>query len=253
MAKNRAWIFIVLGLLFAIGAGVLVYVVLQQQASISQNQAAQLEVEQSAKLKLPVAARQIEIGERITPSDYLMKDYPLELVPVNAITDTAKLDNQLVVTTIGQGGTFQENQFVGSANAPVSDRIEPGNVVFAFPASDLLSESSVIRNGDRLDLLLSLDPPANQDDSSAPQRATLLTVQNIAVLQIISPPTEEGQPPAKPSALLLSVTPQDAVLIKYVKDSGGIFDFALRSRLDQEQYQVPPITFDDFAQTYGIR
>lgn len=250
MGKNRAWIFIALGLLLAVGAGALVYVVLQQQASAP----TQSPAEQAAvpTLKLPVAARQLEIGARITPSDYLLKDFPLDLVPVSAITDTAKLDNQVVISTITQGGTFQANQFLGAEAAPISDRVAPGNVVLAFPAADLLSSSAVIRDGDRLDLLLTIDPPA-ATDGAPPQRATLMTVQNIEVLQVLAPPAAEGEPPPKPSALLLSVTPQDAVLIKYVKDSGGVIDFALRSRLDQDQHQAPPVTYEEFSQTYGIR
>lgn len=202
-------------------------------------------------MRLPVAARQLEVGSILTASDYVMKDFPLDLVPITAISNTLQLDNKTLISTVAQGATFYDTYFLGAQTAIISQQIEAGNVVFAFPMDDLLSKSNVINDGDRIDLLLTLDQPVT--DGTAPVKATILTVQNIRVLRVMNEAADpEKQTPQK-TALLLSVNPADALMIKYVKDSGGVIDFTLRSTLDQDQHQAPPITFDEFATRYNIQ
>jgi pilus assembly protein CpaB len=254
MAKGRAWIFILLGLLFAVGTGLLIFFTLQQQSAQALEQArAAVESEGPAvaTMKLPVAARQLEPGSQITSTDYLLKDFPLDLVPITAISNTLELENKTLIATVAQGGTFYDTQFLGAKSAIVSQQIEAGYVVFAFPMEDLLSKSDVISEGDNIDLLLTIDNPGIEEN--APTKATLITVQNIEVLQILKEAVDAENNQSQPTALLLRVKPEDAVMIKFVKDSGGVIDFTLRSAVDQNIYQVAPITFDEFAKRYGVR
>jgi pilus assembly protein CpaB len=255
MNKNRAWIFIALGLLFAIGTGLLIFYTLQQQSAVALQEArAAVEGEAAtvATLRLPVAARQLEIGSQITPNDYLLKDFPLDLVPITAISSTLELENKTLITTVPQGSTFHTSQFLGAKTAVVSQQIAEGFVVLAFPVADLLSQSDIIEDGDAIDLLLTLDIPAT-DSEAAPAKSTLITVQNIMVLQVVRETPQQEETRSTPTALLLRVTPADAVMIKFVKDSGGVIDFTLRSTVDQNTYQVSPITLEEFSQRYNIR
>ena len=253
--KSRVWIFIVLGLLFAVGAGVLVFYTLQQQSAQALEQArTALNNSESASvqtLRLPVAARQLEAGSQIATADYVMKDFPLDLVPITAISNTAELETKTLISTVAQGETFHATQFLGAKSATISQQIEPGNVVMAFPINDLLSQSDVIEDGDRLDLLLTIDKPTT--NGNTPSKVSVMTVQNVTVLQVLKAAATEDKAEGKPTALLLSIKPEDAVMIKYVKDSGGIIDFTLRSTIDQDLHKSPTITFDELAARYGIR
>lgn len=255
MSKGRAWIFIALGLLLAVGTGVLVYYTLQQQSANALAQArasAEQEGTGVATMRLPVAARQLEVGAQITAADYVMKDFPLDLVPITAISNTVELENKTLIATVAQGATFHQSFFLGAQTAVISQQIEAGNVVLAFPMEDLLSTSNVIQDGDRLDLLLTLDTPVT--DGTAPLKATIMTVQNIKVLRVLHNTDDTEKASSKSTmALLLSVNPDDALMIKYVKDSGGVIDFTLRSTLDQDQHQAPAITFEEFDKRYSVR
>jgi pilus assembly protein CpaB len=255
MNKNRAWLFITLGLLFAIGTGLLIFYILQQQSNLALQEArAAVESEAAtvATLRLPVAARQLEVGSQLTANDYLLKDFPLDLVPITAISSTVDLENKTLIIPVAQGSTFHPSQFLGAKTTVVSQQIEAGYVALAFPVADLLSQSNIIQDGDAIDLLLTIDVPSN-DAEAAPAKSTLITVQNIKVLQVLREAAQEEASSAPPTALLLRVTPADAVMIKFVKDSGGVIDFTLRSTIDQNTYQVSPITFEEFSQRYNIR
>lgn len=245
MNKGRGWMLIILGLALAIGAGALVYYYL----SVQQPPPAPPEpIVQT--IPVPVASGPLAIGTTISSASYNVVDYPINLVPVDAITDTKQLDSKVLVQPVNQGETFSPDVFLGSTQAALSEQVQPGNVLFAFPIVDLLSKVDVIQDGDRIDLLLTND--VQRGDGQTPIHTTLLTVQNIEVLKVLRPAAQEDGQPVEPTALLLSVRPDDAVMIKYVKDSGGTFDFVLRSKLEDATFQVPPVTTSEFIERYGI-
>jgi pilus assembly protein CpaB len=62
-------------------------------------------------------------------------------------------------------------------------------------------------------------------------------------------PTEDDKQP-KATALLFSMKPEDAVMVKFVKDVGGTIDFALRSPLDKETFQAPRVDDADLIERY---
>lgn len=102
--------------------------------------------------------------------------------------------------------------------------------------------------------------------------ATQLTLQNVEVFSIgaanASPPPLAGgiagPPPAtspQPAATqaadskiaLLLLDPQDALVAKFVKDSGGTVDIALRSREWPDVVTTEPVTIDSVVHRFGFR
>jgi pilus assembly protein CpaB len=245
--------FFVLGLILALGAGALVFMVLQQQeVALAERMTSQYSPPPT--MKLPVASRPLEVGVTIGVEDYVMKDFPLDLVPISAITETAKLDNQFLVSSVGQGETFHTNQFLGSQGATISQQIPAGKVLFAFPIVDLMSRSDLIRDGDRVDLMLTMPiKSADGQPANAGNTATGYTLQNIEVFKVLKTATDEQKQVGDATALLCSVTAQDAVIIKSVKDSGGTIDFTLRSPADKEPYTAPPINQVDLSNKYNLK
>jgi len=85
----------------------------------------------------------------------------------------------------------------------------------------------------------------------------LTTVQDLEILQIAAekPAIEEGEEGEQlPSErlLILIVDPQEAVIIKYLKDSGGVIDFALRAPTSERLFDTEPVTINYLARRYGI-
>lgn len=254
MTKRRGWILITLGLLLAIGAGALVFVVLQQQQQAA-NERARLLAQESNSVpmtKIPVAKHALEPGVVLSSADYVLKDFPQDLVPPSALTQTISIDNKVLVQAIGPGEWFRSNLFLGSSGATISQQISQGNVLFAFPIVDLLSQSNLIQDGDHIDLFLTLT--ATEEESQAAKiKSTALTMQNIEVMKVLRPPAKDKQEQPPATALLLSLKPEDAVMIKFIKDSGGTIDFTLRSPLDKEEFNAPSVNIVDLITRYGFR
>src|SRR5262249_49021218 len=249
--------FFALGLILALGAGAMVFVVLQQQAVVAAQQSrkeALAELAPPPTTKLPVAARPLEQGLKISSADYVLKDFPLNLVPINAITDTVNIDGKLLVRAVGQGETFHSDQFLGGQGATMSQQIKQGFVLFAFPIVDLMSQSDVVKDGDHVDLLITLPSKEGSSDSAAPDsgKVTALTLQNIEVYKVLRNAKQDDKSEGAPTALMCSVTPADAVILKYAKDSGGVIDFALRSPADSAPFTAPSVDRPEFDKKYII-
>jgi pilus assembly protein CpaB len=249
VGRRKGWMFFALGLILALSAAAMVFVVLQN-AEAKQPVAAP----PPPTAKLPVAARPLEPGMKISSADYIMKDFPLDLVPVSAISETVNLDSQLLVRAVGQGETFRSDQFLGGQGASMSQQIKQGLVLFAFPILDLMSQSDVLKDGDHVDLLITLPAAVATPDAATPDagKVTTLSLQNIEVYKVLRTTKKEDQPEGAPTALMCSVTPADAVILKYAKDSGGVIDFALRSQLDTEPFTAPFINRAEFDKKYII-
>jgi pilus assembly protein CpaB len=255
VSRRKGWMFFVIGLILALSAGAMVFVALQQQADAAAKQQREqvlAELAPPPTTKLPVAARPLEPGLTISPADYVLKDFPLNLVPINAITDTVNLDSKLLVRSVGQGETFSTAQFLGGKGATMSQQIKQGFVLFAFPIVDLMSQSDVVKDGDHVDLLVTLPAIQPGADGAAQEngKVTALTLQNIEVFKVLRSASQEDQPEGAPTALMCSVTSADAVILKYAKDSGGVIDFALRSPADSEPFTAPSIDRPQFDQKY---
>jgi len=252
VSRRRRWILVVLGLVLAISAGAMVYVVLQnQQAQAREDAFKNAQPAPVQTLKLPVAARPLEPGTVMSSKEYVLKDFPLDLVPVTAISDTAGLENKVLVQPVGQGETFRSSEFLGGNGAAISQQLKQGQVLFAFPIVDLLSQSNLVQDGDHIDLLLTVQTKgANGEEGS---KATAITLQNIEVFKVLRPQATEEDKQPKATALLFSMKPEDAVMVKFVKDVGGTIDFTLRSPLDKDTFTAPPVDDTELLKRYYAR
>lgn len=252
MNRRSGWILFALGLVLAIGAGVMVYIVLQQQAATAAEEARQQAIAQMAPaptVQMPVASRSIGIGAALTPEDVTLREFPIDLVPSTAFTSTAELESRVATRPIGEGELFFPSQFIEDERTSISPQIPEGRVLFAFPIIDLLGQSNLLRDGDRIDLLLTT--PLLSPDGQSTGATTMLTLQNIEIFRVLrsGEGDEEFNSPA--TALMISVTPEDAVMLKFIKDSGGIIDFTLRSSLDVEDtFDPPSITQEELVDRY---
>ncbi|MFV9504189.1 MAG: Flp pilus assembly protein CpaB [Oscillochloridaceae bacterium umkhey_bin13] len=254
MSRQRAWIVLALGFVLAIGTGTGLWYVLRAQEQVMNERAEAIAQAASVAIPvqtmpIPVAARPLSAGTMLTPDDLLIKEFPLELVPPSAITIEMSLANQVIIEPIAQGETFTAARLAGEQAARMSQRLTAGQMLFAFPVADLLSQANVVGDGDRIDLLLTLT--LNEADGALPGQLTMFTLQNIDVLKVLRPAgAAENAPPV---ALLLGVSPEQAVLIKHVKDTGGLIDLVLRSPLDREDFVVPPVNKSDLIARFGAR
>jgi Flp pilus assembly protein CpaB len=93
---------------------------------------------------------------------------------------------------------------------------------------------------------------------------TQLIVQNAGVLRVgawATPtpvPVEEGEegapapPPAPPDMVILVVSPQDALVLKYARENNFILDLALRAAGDENPITAEAVTLEYMIRRFGI-
>jgi len=170
--------------------------------------------------------------------------------------------------------------------------IENNQVLMAFPAGDLMSGLNVIQRGDRVDILVSIDKPVNlteldstlvggevvlekeETEEEATRLFTFDAMQAIEISAIVAdikyeetqsgPSVDLGgddqvvvQPTPQPSqitvrAYLLALSPQDALVLKHLKDLGGTFDMVLRAVGPPIYFELDPVIDEYIVEKYEL-
>ncbi len=123
----------------------------------------------------------------------------------------------------------------------------------------------MLKPGDKVDVHFSLDFPVARvagEDADSEEQATFALLQNLQVAAVLGPEgavdTEavaagEAKPEqAKAETILLTVPPQDALVLKYAMDAGGMLSFALRAPDNDRTYELEPVDPDYVINRYAI-
>lgn len=165
-------------------------------------------------------------------------------------------------------------------------------VLMGFPASDLMSGLKVLQRGDVVDFLVSMpyevkvvpsedtgavDQTTTQDtyasllltfDAIQKMRLTAVVVDVYYAEQQAQPmaavsSSAQGAPTPVPTATpqpsqitvlgyLLALDPQDALVLKNLKDAGAMFDVVLRNPLSETEFDLTPVTIDYLIERYNL-
>jgi pilus assembly protein CpaB len=148
----------------------------------------------------------------------------------------------------------------------------------AFPADDLLTRQNMVKRGDIIDIYASIDlevdtvdgEAAGEDAQPITDTFTMDAMQRVGVtalvLDIIDDGSftntdenllmdENGQVPNANyfiNAILLALNPQDALVLKHLKDTGAVFDIVLRAPTSEVQFDLTPVTEQYIIEYYGL-
>jgi pilus assembly protein CpaB len=203
----------------------------------------------------------------------------LEDIPSGAVMTVDEVVGHRAVADIAANSVVRQQDIEQQQAAPEWD-IPPDMIAVALPADDILSQWGAVAPGDHVDVLFTVDviletpmypeETLRVEEGEVVQRlerdqsmdnVSVLTLQNLEVLRIIEEPqvaAEEAQggdnqPAGVPRrALVLAISPQDAVLLKYLRDTEGILDVALRSPEDGTLYNTEPVNINYLILRYGI-
>ena len=250
MKRRGALILMALGIVLAGGASVLVLGIARQAGEASRAVIPQVYV--------VMAAREIPDQGQVTPDALVIRPFPADFAPVGAISNPDAAINKFAVGTIFKDQVLLEGHVSSARKEPsMSDRIPAGKVVVWLPMPDLLAGQVELRTSDRLDILLSLSLGEGKLGTS-----TQTTLQNVEIFQLgaqrengvkagaegVSMRAGSGGQP-----LALLVDHQDAVIIKFIKDSGGTIDLALRSSEEERIVRTDAVTVDSLSERFRFR
>jgi Flp pilus assembly protein CpaB len=232
-----------------------------------------------------VTARGILAGSVLGPDDLELKAIPVQLVPFNRLTEKTNAIGKITNVPMVAGEMVLPHHLSESTN--VVDRtlgftLADDQVLFALPILDLMSQLNILKRGDTVDILVSI-PSASKveneivvaEEQAAPQLFTFDALQRLTITAVVKdiveqqaaiatpavtlgeatpqPPPEPNRTASEPLALLLALNPQDALVLKYLKDAGATFDIVLRGPNANQLFETVPVNPQYIIEKYELQ
>jgi pilus assembly protein CpaB len=237
-----------------------------------------------------VTSRGIPLGAVLAPDDLVVVQIPVELVPLNRLTNKNEAIGRVVNIPMVSGEMVLPHHLVDPSN--VIDRtlafsLEDDQVLMAFPIVDLMSSLNILKKGDIVDIFVSKEHSSGGLLTGGEEQTELFTYdafQRITITAIVMDVVVDRQPnptpqiepetlltpgaeatptpmpppvpqrlESSPIALMLALEPQDALVLKHLKDSGAVFDLVLRSPTSKEFFETIPVTSDYIVEKYLLQ
>jgi len=270
--KRRSWLWFIASAFLAILAGVLAIFILSRSIGGGD------EIEPANTQNVVVALQAIARNTPIRADMVAVEPRDQGEIPSGVVLRVTEVQGLKPVRDIARGEILTMQDFTGAISGFIDIELDD-KLAVALPADDVLSEWGAVAVGDHVDVLFTIDvvletpmTPEEVVTGEAGQifqrlerdqsldNVSVLTLQNLEVLQIIEEPQPEVQPqqqqqqaPELPRrALILKIDPQDAIVLKYLRDSEGTIDLALRSPENNALYDVEPVNINYLALRYGI-
>jgi len=278
LGRLRGFLWLIAGLVVAGLATIVAYITLSE--AVGQRSG---EVESKAQVQVVVAAQGVGVRSTLMEADLKVTSIPVEAVPEGAVGDPAQAEGQITLVDLSPGEIILAQRLLDpnviTGDGRLALFVAEDEVLMAFPATDLMSQIQVLKPGDRVDLLISLDFPverglevttgpaetqtSSRAGSSEEELATFVVLENVGIAGIIggrsstsesggllpSSGAVESRPPV---AMLFTLAPQDALVLKHVKDAGGIQDIVLRAPGAEGPFLTEPVDIDYVINRYQI-
>jgi Flp pilus assembly protein CpaB len=270
MARKRTGgILMVLGVLIAAVCFLLVW-----------NMAQRAQAQRPETVQVVVALADIPERVPIQASQIGVKELPREAIPPGAIFRPEDVVNRLAIQRIYQGEMLVNNRISDTKGASgIAFAIDPGKVIITLPASDIVT-TGALKVGDSVDLLVTLDINRTTSFGTAPvvvernvvqdtrsNMVTQVTLQNLQILaigQVIPEATGNRNnnqsggmqtgPQRGTQLVTFAVSPQDALVLKFIKDfPENRAEIVLRAAGDEQIYQTEGIDIRYVLDRYRIR
>jgi pilus assembly protein CpaB len=230
-----------------------------------------------------VTTHDVQIRSLITEDDLAIVEVPVALAALNSIGDVETVIGKIAMVSFVSGEMVFEHNLADPTNISENYAFVIGDdeVLMAFPATDLMSEVNILQAGDLVDIFATVVQEvtigdagvtsALQDEEEKPEEVmfTFNALQQIEISAIVveiipqrrtssssasastTNAQDETQPTPTPEpaeinaqAVLLALKPQDALVLKHIKDTGGIIDIVLRSPTSNQIFGLSPVTSD---------
>jgi len=260
MSRASGCLWMAVGLILALLAGGVAYVTLQRATAAPKAGVAAI------TSPVVVAARPLPAGARLTDADLTIQNLPTDTVPQGALSTVAEASGQVTMIALNIGEMVLAHHLTRPdiTGENLAFTLPEGKVAVTLSPDDLLSRVQVIQPGDRVDILYSLEIPSfakplGQVDarSAAPEKEkrqyTFGSLQNVVVVSVargavgekasagITSAGKGGAELGAVTAYILALDPQDALVLKYLKDANAIMDLALRNIADETEHPMQPV------------
>ncbi|MGC8786699.1 MAG: Flp pilus assembly protein CpaB [Anaerolineae bacterium] len=254
MKRRAGCIWIAAGVVLALLAGVLAFWAVLQASSQATAPAAR-----TPTVEVVVASRAIGMREIILPEDIEVRAAPVDIVPENAIRKVDEVVGWVTLNSLAPGEMILSSDIVSPTvqGGYFAFTMDKTKVAMAFPADDLMSSNNLLKPGDHVDLLFSIE--VQETDATSGELVTFNALQNLEIAAIVQPQDLETQAKAevggkaRPLAIVFALDPQDALVLKHLHDMGGVVDIVLRAPEAKERFSTQPVNQKYLIDRYQLR
>ena len=260
--KRRGYLWMLAGGVVAAFAGLVAMFALRTAVSTVQVSP----VEAPLTRPVVVAAHLLTRRSILSETDLEIRELPEDSIRSGAVVKIEDAVGRITLTELNEGEIIVTQNLLDitaegapeEAEVSVAEALNEDEVAVALPATDLMSRFGVVQAGDKVDVLFSVTVMGKTLEEEVPRGGlvALTTVQDLEILQIVAdkPAAEQGEEGQQPGErlIVLITDPQEAVILKYLKDSGGVIDFALRAPTSEQLFETEPVTINYLARRYGI-
>jgi pilus assembly protein CpaB len=265
--------------LLAVGIGAAVLLIQRMNAQT----AAQAEQAQVVKTTIVVMNRDMKLGDRVNAGDVTTSDVPVEVVPRDAVTSMDAAVGKMLKADMVQGEMVLSHNLADPTNNnhDLSYILATNHVLLAFPANDLMSRNNIIQRGDIIDIFATFQEEVKKvgdttvvttttgNEEPVMRTFTVDTFQKVSITALVldvvatnqttainpadqNAQTAESRTNTKINSYLLALSPQDALVLKHLNDTGATFDFVIRAPTSTTQFDLTPVTAEYIVELYGL-
>jgi pilus assembly protein CpaB len=232
-------------------------------------------------IQVVFATKDVAAGTVLTENDIKLSDVPPEFAPRNTMASLDKAVGKISKVDLTKGEMVLSSSLADPTGSAydISYILDDRHVLMALPATDLMSSKAIIKRGDIVDIMVTiqenLEPATTgqtQDQTNAQpdagiQQVTFTVSQKLNITAMVAdvikqdPNATDANADTAPAPTrdqikvqmyLLALDPQDALVIKYLKDKGGIFEFVIRSPTSTANFEITPVTSKFIKELYGL-
>ncbi len=272
---RRRWIILGIAGTFVVVIGMAFLAAILQRAGVSLPAATPIPPRTIAVL---VTTHDLPIRALLQLEDLTLLSVPVELAPLDALSNLESAVGRITKIPLVAGETVAAHHLADPTNVShdLAFIIGDDQVLMAFPATDLMSQINILQPGDFVDILASIEQPVLPSQTGPAEEQepdkelfTFSALQRIEVSAIVveivparragtvttsAARTDTGEVDAQPQptptpepaeivpqAILLALSAQDALVLKHIKDAGGVIDIVLRAPTAEARFELSPI------------
>lgn len=225
MKNTRAVVMIVISVVIGLAAVIMASRWMAQQSSL-------------ATSKVVVAAKDVDLGTRLTPETLTLVEWPRGSVPQGAIEDQAPLlkDPLTQEPRVVKVSVFKGEPILESKLAPVGTKgglsavIKEGKRAITVRVNDVVGVAGFALPGNYVDILVNTDDERIKAEGKN-RTISKIVLKNILVLAVAQESGRDDTKPKVVSAVTLEVTPEQAENLDLAR-SVGTLSLVLRNQVD---------------------
>lgn len=191
--------------------------------------------------KVVVAATDIPLGSKLTPTMLGTADWPRGSIPEGAFNDMQKLQERVVKVGVLRGEAVLEGKLAPEGTkGGLAAIIAPGKRAMTVRVNDVVGVAGFALPGNYVDVVVNAQQEQNGKAEDTRQISKTV-LENVLVLAVAQEAGRDETKPKVVSAVTLELSPEDAEKLDLARSVGSL-SLVLRNQIDKDPVSTAGIT-----------